>query len=78
MTDAKSSNSFDPVRHHVRQIVDDLSNGRVTPKQRSEIGKALQDAAVRSITRSVGGASESGADPAPDYVSPRRLRRDHS
>jgi hypothetical protein len=53
MTDKKKPDAPSPVQQHVDQIVDDLSKGRVTPKQRGEIGKALQDAAVRSITRSV-------------------------
>ena len=49
----KKPDAPSPVQRHVDQIVDDLSKGRVTPKQRGEIGKALQDAAVRSITRRV-------------------------
>jgi hypothetical protein len=53
MTDKTKPDPPRPVQQHVDQIVDDLSKGRVTPKQRGEIGKALQDAAVRSITRSV-------------------------
>jgi hypothetical protein len=53
MTDEKQPNPLNPVQRHVDQIVDDLSKGRITPTQRGEIGKALQDAAVRSITRTV-------------------------
>jgi hypothetical protein len=53
MTDQKKPDGPSPVQRHVDQIVDDLSKSRVTPKQRGEIGKALQDAAVRSIRRSV-------------------------
>jgi hypothetical protein len=53
MTDKTKPDLPSPVQQHVDRIVDDLSKGRVTPKQRGEIGKALQDAAVRSITRSV-------------------------
>jgi hypothetical protein len=51
MTDEKQPVPRSPVQQHVDQIVDDLTTDRVTPKQRGEIGKALQDAAVRSITR---------------------------
>jgi hypothetical protein len=52
MTDKEKPDAPSPVQRHVDQIVDDLLKGRITPKQRGEIGKALQDAAVRSITRS--------------------------
>jgi hypothetical protein len=51
MTDEKQPGQRSPVQQHVDQIVDDLSKGRVTPKQRGEISKALQDAAVQSITK---------------------------
>jgi hypothetical protein len=51
MTNEKQPNPLNPVQRHVDQIVDDLSKGRVTPTQRGEIGKALQDAAVQSITK---------------------------
>jgi hypothetical protein len=40
MIDEKRPNPLNPVQRHVDQIVDDLSKGRVTPKQRGEIGKA--------------------------------------
>ena len=53
MTDKEKPDAPSPVQRHIDQIVDDLSKDRVTPKQRGEIGKALQDAAVRSITRRV-------------------------
>jgi hypothetical protein len=51
MADEKQPDPRSPVQQHVDRIVDDLSTDRVTPKQRGEIGKALQDAAVRSITK---------------------------
>jgi hypothetical protein len=53
MTDRKKPDLPKPVQQHVDQIVDDLSKDLVTPKQRGELGKALQDAAVRSITRRI-------------------------
>jgi hypothetical protein len=51
MSNEQQPNPLNPVQRHVDQIVDDLSKDRITPKQRAEIGKALQDAAVRSITK---------------------------
>ena len=38
MTDKTKPDPPRPVQQHVDQIVDDLSKGRVTPKQRGEIG----------------------------------------
>jgi hypothetical protein len=51
MTNENQPNRINPVQRHVDQIVEDLTKGRVTPKQRGEIGKALQDAAVQSIAK---------------------------
>jgi hypothetical protein len=51
MADEKQPRQPSPVQQHVDPILEDLSKGRVTPKQRGEISKALQDAAVQSITK---------------------------